>query len=577
MSTSHALAERRHIEPASARLGDLLAGSLAELGVEAAFGIVGGGIAPMSDALHRSRIRVIHTRHEAGAAFAAAEASLASGRPSVVFTTTGPGITNALTGLFVARREGARVILVSGTTAASMRDRGVFQESAPHTMLGGMYTAGPLFHHATILEHADQLDTALVRLATGMRRPHGFVAHLGIPTPIQSERLARRPRPIAPVELRAERRIDARDVERCIELLRDRRVMIWVGFGARRAAPLVRELAERLQAPVMSSPRGKGVFPEEHPLYVGVTGFGGHRQAQDAVQALQPEHILVLGSKLGELTSGWDRALVPIRSFLHVDVDAEALGLAYPDVPCCGIQAEIETFLEAVLARLPADAVRDPPPVRRLLRPEPIAPRRQGLVRPQLLMDRLQQIVVDETDAMVFADVGNSLAWTTHLLRFARPGRFRANTGWGSMGHGATGSLGAVLHHAGKAVAVVGDGAMLMNCEVSTAVQYGLPVVWVVVNDSQYGMIEHGMRAAGYRPVETAIPRTDFAELGRSMGAGGVRVEREGDLDAALRLAMAATGPFVIDVVVDPAVCAPVASRLNQLEAQGAIGDEVRS
>lgn len=561
----------------STQLGDRLATALADLGVESAFGIVGGGIAPMSDALNRSHIRVVHSRHEAGAAFAAVEASLASGKPSVVFTTTGPGITNALTGLFVARREGAKVILISGATAAPVRDRWVLQESAPHAMLGGMYSAGPLFHYATILEHSDQLNTVISRLAAGMRRPHGFVAHLGIPTPLQSEKLPRPTRRVDPSELRLDRSLDPDDVDKCVELLLSHRVMIWTGFGARSSSSSVLKLAERLQAPVISSPRGKGVFPEEHPLYMGVTGFGGHLEAAEAVREHQPEHILVLGTRLGELTSGWDRALVPTKGFIHVDIDPEVPGLAYPDVPTFGIQAELETFLKAVLMRLPADLQRDPCPMAGLARPEPVMPNRRGLVRPQLLMDRLQRVVVEETEAMVFADAGNSFAWTINHLRFARAGRFRVNMGWGSMGHGATGPLGAALHHADKAVTVLGDGAMLMNCEVSTAVQYGLPVVWIVINDSQYGMVEHGMRSAGYQPVETAIPRTDFAEFGRSMGADGVRVEREADLEEALRLAMEATGPFIVDVVVDPDVCAPVASRLNQLKEQGVVRDEVDS
>ena len=564
------------VEPRSRQLGDALAHSLADLGVETAFGIVGGGIAPMSDALNRSLIRVVHTRHEAGAAFAAVEASLASGKPSVVFTTTGPGITNALTGLFVARREGAKVILISGATAAPVRDRWVLQESAPHAMLGGLYTAGPLFHYATILEHADQLNTLMSRLAAGMRRPHGFVAHVGIPTPLQSEKLAKPPRKIDPTELRIDRRLDDEDVTRCIEMLADRRVMLWVGFGARGMPSLVHKLAERLQAPVMASPRGKGVFSEDHPLYMGVTGFGGHLHVQSAVKAYAPEHVLVLGTKLGELTSGWDRGLVPSRGFIHVDIDPEVPGLAYPDVPTFGIHAELEAFLKALLQRLPASN-RCAPDVPGLPRPELYDPRPRGLVRPQLLMDRLQRVVVDETEAMVFADAGNSFAWTINHLRFARPGRFRVNMGWGSMGHGATGPLGAAMHHADKAVTVLGDGAMLMNCEISTAVQYGLPVVWVVLNDSQYGMVEHGMRSAGYQPVETAIPRTDFAELAHAMGADGVRIECEYDLELALRRAMEAVGPFVVDVVVDPDISAPVASRLNQLKEQGVICDEVDS
>lgn len=590
MSTTHALAEARGfakavepelesrdlldfvVEPESTRMSDVLASLLADMGVTTAFGVVGGGIAPVTDALNRSRIRIIHTRHESGAAFAAVEASLASGRPSVVFATTGPGITNALTGLFVARREGAQVIFLSGMTPASKRERWVLQESGPHALLGGMYTSGPLFHYATVIEHEDQLDVAMCRIARGLRRPNGFVAHIAMPTSLQSVNLERKPRTPGLDELRPERLIDLHDVARCAELLTAGRTMLWVGYGARGCSRLVRKLAERLGAPVMSTPRAKGVFPEAHPLYVGVTGLGGHDGPADAVQALQPEHILVLGSRLGEFSSGWSSSLLPTRSLIHVDIDPEVPGVAYPDMPTLGIQAELGTFLTALLAELPELPLGEATPapeVRSHVPPLSPTPRRLGLVRPQVLMEMIQRVIVDESEAIIVAEAGNSFAWTNHYLRLPRPGRYRANMGWGSMGHGATGVLGAALNHADKAVSVAGDGAMLMNCEVSTAVQYGLPVVWIVLNDSQYGMVEHGMRSAGYQPVETAIPRTDFADFARSMGADGIRIESEHDLEAALRLAMGARGPFVIDVVIDPDVAAPVGSRLNNLRDQG--------
>jgi acetolactate synthase-1/2/3 large subunit len=255
------------VEREPTRLSDVLAGLLASLGVNTAFGVVGGGVAPISDALNRhDRIKVVHTRHESGAAFAAVEASLASGRPVAVFATTGPGITNALTGLFVARREGAQVIFLSGITPASKRDRWVLQESGPGALLGGMYTAGPLFHYASVIEHPDQLEVAACRLARGVRRPHGFVAHIAVPTSVQSIAMGQAIRSPDADELRAERLVDLHDVKRCAELLQAGRSMLWVGYGARHCSRAVRELAERLQAPVMSTPRGKGIFPESHPL-----------------------------------------------------------------------------------------------------------------------------------------------------------------------------------------------------------------------------------------------------------------------------------------------------------------------
>lgn len=562
------------VEPESTRMSDVLANVLADLGVESAFGVVGGGIAPLSDALNGSSIRVVHARHESGAAFAAVEASLASGRPTVVFATTGPGITNALTGLFVARREGAQVIFLSGTTPPSQRDRWVLQESGPHAMLSDLYTSGPLFHYATAIEHEDQLDVAVCRLARGLRRPHGFVAHIAMPTSIQSRELSRPPRKLAAEELRPERLVDTHDVKRCAELLTSGQMMLWVGYGARNCSSQVRQLAERLQAPVMSTPRAKGIFPEEHPLYTGVTGLGGHIGPAKAAQSLKPKHVLVLGTRLGELSSGWASELLPTDSLIHVDIDPDVPGLAFPDMPTYGIQAELETFLNALLDELPEEHKAEPVQVESHKRPSSLTPRRLGPVRPQVLLDAIQRRIVDETEAIIVAEAGNSFAWTNHQLCMPRAGRYRANMGWGSMGHGATGVLGAAMHHADKAVSIVGDGAMLMNCEVSTAVQYNIPVIWIVVNDSQYGMVEHGMRAAGYQPVETPIPRTDFAEFARSMGADGVRIESEEDLEEALTAALEARGPFVVDVVIDPDIPAPVGSRLNNLAEHGVNTDD---
>jgi acetolactate synthase-1/2/3 large subunit len=140
------------------------------------------------------------------------------------------------------------------------------------------------------------------------------------------------------------------------------------------------------------------------------------------------------------------------------------------------------------------------------------------------------------------------------------------------MGQATAGVLGAALARGKKAVALVGDGAMLMNSEISTAVQHGAPAVWIVLNDSRYGMIEHGMRAQGWSPLATAMPATCFATLARAMGADGIRVTDEAELASALRRALAAPGPFVVDVVIDPDERAPIGRRIQNLIDQGAHG-----
>jgi acetolactate synthase-1/2/3 large subunit len=322
----------------------------------------------------------------------------------------------------------------------------------------------------------------------------------------------------------------------------------------------------------MCSPRAKGIFPEDHPQFLGVTGLGGHQAVFDHVRSARPRRALVLGSRLGEFTSFWSPELVPPEGFVHVDVDPEVFGAAYPGAKTFGVQAEIRGFLEMLVARWPARPVNRP--VLRLARSAaaPSPPSRTGQVRPSALMAAIQRVVVDGHDARVMTEAGNSFLLGTHHLCFRSPGRYRVSSGFGSMGHAVAGVLGAALAGDRKAVAVVGDGAMLMQSEISTAVQYGIDAAWIVLNDARYGMIENGMRAQGFQPVETEMPRADFVAIARGMGADGVCVTCEDELDAALEAAMAARGPFVLDVRIDRSEALPPMGRVRSLMDQGAIG-----
>jgi acetolactate synthase-1/2/3 large subunit len=302
-----------------------------------------------------------------------------------------------------------------------------------------------------------------------------------------------------------------------------------------------------------------------------VTGFGG--SADVAEKLAHVRATLVLGTRLGELTSFWDPDLVPPEGFVHVDLDRGVPGRAYPNAPTLAVQAEIGAFTRALLDAL------GPRPRRNKIRSSTldlvreIAPRRSELVRPTVLMAAIQRRVVEGSSALVMTEAGNAFAWGTHCLRFDEPGRYRVSTGFGSMGQATAGVVGAALAR-GKAVAIVGDGAMLMNCEISTAVQYGAPAVWIVLNDRRYGMIAQGMRAQGWSPLATDIPHTRFATIARAMGAEGVEVGNESELGAALDRALTATRPFVVDVAIDPDELAPIGNRIRNLMNQGAKGSD---
>lgn len=548
----------------SPSVAEALVRSLEELGVQLSFGLIGGAISPFCKALAESSIAYLHFRHETGAAFAALEASLASGRPTVVFTTAGPGLTNALTGMAAARWDGAHVILVSASTSPPHRGRAATQETGAVTLPTDLFLTGPPFHYATVLDHPAQVAAVATELARGIRRPNGYVAHISLPISIQTEAVSG----WAPMPDRtyATATCSNEVVRDCAQRLASGRFAIWIGFGARGAAESVRALAERTRAPVFASPRAKGVFPEDHPLYLGVTGLGGHVEVEEILAADPPDHILVLGTRMGESTSFWSPQLCPAKAFIHVDVDPQAFGTAYPNVPTHAVQSDVGEFLRRLLLEIAPVASR--PALPALAAPALPAPA-QCPVRPQVLFGALQRVVIDGSDAPLIAESGNSFCWSTNLLRFATPGRYRVSTGFGSMGHAATGVVGMALAREGKAVAVLGDGAMLMLSEVHSAVQYEAQAVWVVLNDACYLMCEQGMQTLGWQPFGTRLNRVDFVAIARALGADGLAVDHESQLDDALRAALASPRPFVLDVRIDAGQMAPSGRRHRSLLRQG--------
>ncbi|NOT32956.1 MAG: thiamine pyrophosphate-binding protein [Candidatus Eisenbacteria bacterium] len=531
---------------------------LERLGVKEAFGVSGGAMAALWDAMSSSSLGVYHFRHENGAAFAAIEASFASGRPTVLFTTTGPGLTNAMTGIVAAREERARVIVLSAYTSASSRGRFAIQETSRSTMPASLYDAGRMFHFASVVEDTRQLDAIESGLAAGLRRRGGFVAHLALDSAVQSAPAARSQVLSAATPVPADSPTLAR-VADCVNALSDGPFAIWVGFGARDAAAEVAALARRMRAPVMCSPRGKGIFPETDPLFVGVTGLAGHSSVMRYLEDFKPRRLLVLGSRIGEPTSFWDRRFITPEGFVHIDVDPEVPGVAFGTARTLAIVADVGTTLREVLDTLrpPSDGVAPELPHPQI---ERVQKRGDGRVRPEALMDALQDCVVDRSDATLLSESGNSFLWTTHRLRFAEPHRYRVSTGVGAMGHAAAGVVGAALATGRRAVAVVGDGALLMTNEINTAVKFGAPVAWVVLNDGRYGMCAQGMEALGL-VADAAFPQVDFAAFARAQGARAARVDHEVQLDGALAEAMAADGPFVLDVRIDPQCKAPASLR----------------
>ncbi len=550
---------------------DALVRHLVALKIERAFGVSGGAIARLYDALAASPIEIHHFRHESGAAFAAAEAYFASGKPTAVFSTTGPGILNALTGITAAKWDGAKIVFISGATNPAHRGRWATQETSSYTIpQDSLYTPGLFFDFAVRMEDPAEFPEVARRLWLGLTRPGGFISHVSLPMAVQSSRV-RRPRFEARASLAGPTIPDAFLTQIAL-YLRQSPFAIWLGFGATGDAASVRILAEQSNAKVFSSPKGKGIFPEDHPQYVGVSGLGGHSSVTEYMKREKPRWVLVLGSRLGEATSFWDPDMTPSEGFIHVDTDPNVPGVAYPDVHTIGIQAEIGHFVDALIEHMPG---RDNKMTSPLVRPAQWQEGAQALytdhspVRPQMLMRAVQKHFIDGSDALIMAECGNSFAWCNHYLRFSSPGRYRVSTLFGSMGHAAAGVVGAAITRGRKAVAVLGDGSMLMNSEISTAVQYEAPAVWIVLNDAGYGMCRDGHRLLGLKNSQLDYPRVDFVAFARALGADGVKINNENELDDVMEQALDAEMPFVVDVEIDSEQSSPLLQRFEALRKQG--------
>lgn len=574
-SNAQTVVSERTEESNDMTVADAVAQMFENLGIKSAYGVSGGAMASLWGALSNSDIDVLNFRHEAGAAFAATEGYFASGNPTVVFTTAGPGITNALTGLFAARGEGAKVILLSACTSAAQRGRWAIQETSTDTLpSSGIFTTGTVFNYASTVESAAQLPQIFRKLALGLSQPGGYVAHITIPTAVQNMSMDDTLLPEQGVSCSLATS-SSEAVANTAKLLSEGTFAIWLGFGARGAADEIRQLAEKTGAAVMCSPRGKGIYPENHPQFIGVTGLGGHGSVMTYMQEQAPIRTLVLGSRLSEPTSFWNQDMVPSKGFIHIDIDPSVAGVAYPHAETVFIQSDVKAFVSQLLNILEADEesqsqIKASQPSS-LPKPERITvePGHSSPIRPEVLMEAIQDVIVDGSDAVVMAECGNSFTWSTNLLQFNSANRYRVSTGVGAMGHAVTGVVGAASARNGKAVAIVGDGAMLMNNEISTAVKYQIPAIWIVLNDARYNMCHQGMKMLGMTGADATIPETDFQMVARGMGAEGIRVTQESEITAALEKAIAANGPVIIDVLIDPDRAAPSKGRNKGLAKQG--------
>ena len=542
------------------------------------FGLCGHGNIQFIDALFERKhdIETISVHHESVAGFMADVYYRVSGRPTATFTSCGPGSANLPISLGNAFLDSVPFMAVTGNVPTSQFNRGAFQELYRHYQADFPSTVRSYCKKVFQPTRGEMVPLAVRQawktMVTG--RPGPVV--LDVPFDVFMEASAEEaPKPeewCANISSRCG--ADPEGVVKAVDmLLGAERPVIIVGQGVRYggAGDDLLQLAERLQIPVASSASGLGAIDTKHPLALGLVARAGHYQANHATR--QADVLLALGVRFDDRTSsswipGYSFTIPPTK-LIHVDIDPEEIGRNYP--VALGLMADVRMFLRQILAELDrradlnarADARKKWLMAIDGYRKEwdkfvapgfsddstPINPQRAALEIDKGLPD----------DAILVSDIGVHHNWLLGFCKPRRPDSLIGSMGFGPMGFGVAGVLGAKFAAPDRpCVSVCGDGAFFMHANVlGTAVEYNLPVVWVVWNNYAYASIR-GLQRGYLKGRELATdfhnPLTgnrynpDFAAMAHSAGVEGVRVDRAGDLAEAVRKGIAANRPYLIDV-----------------------------
>ena len=538
-------------------MGRFIADSLRAAGVRYAFTVPGESFLGLLDAFEGAGIRVIATRHEGGAAFMAEAHGQLTGRPAVCLGTRAVGGTNLGIGIHTARQDSTPMFVAVGQVERKWLGREAFQE------IDQVGTLGRLAKWAAEPHTAAEVATAMAEATRQALGGRPGPAYLSLPEDLLDEPM--------PDDVKADTarpgqsRATDDEIRAVIELLASaRRPVILAGAGvlrARTSTELTR-FAELLQVPVIGAWRRADVISNDHPLYLGMSGFGAASSVKERLDAA--DALLVIGSRLNEATSYGYTMPRPGLRWAHVDLAPGALvGSTAPEI---AVAADAKAFLKAANERLVGRAVLD-----------------AALVADRQTANREDRAAYEAASVVDAQPVGRPRRPSRPFdhdpppgparrrdpdqrrrqlrdlagprLPFPRPGTFLGPTS-GAMGYGLPAAIAAALVHRDRpVVAVCGDGGLAMTMsELETAVRVGARVIVVVFDNERYGTIrmwqEERERGIG---VATELGPVDFAAIARACGARGVRVDRDADFEPALRAALVADRATVIQLALDRA------------------------
>ena len=536
-------------------------------GVEYIFGVPGGPLIPLYEALFlRQRIRPILAKHEEGAAFMADGYARVRNGLGVCCATTGPGATNALTGVASSYSDSIPVLLITAQVSTSVFGKGALQESTCYTIdTVDMYKSATKL--SAMLTNAEKMPELLQRMLRTAFAGRSGAVHLSIPADLAKQIIPYEI--ISPEKYRPRSAVqDSEAVKKAAKLLAAaNRPGLLVGHGVRlsQADGELMSLAERLGIPVATTLKGKSAFPENHPLSLGVFGFAGHPLAEAYLLSGDVDVLVVVGTSLGEFqTHSWDKRLMPQNALIQIDIDPTEIGKNYPvDV---GIVGDAKTVLRSLADTLATQYPETRPVSDRLktLRSQILRYHQAELLesestpmKPQAVIAKMQKVLPENT--LLFLDNGNCVSWGIYYYEARQPNTIFASLGMAAMGYAIAAAIGGKLAARDRpVVALVGDGAFAMNgMEIHTAAEYNIPVIWIVLNNGGHSMVYHGEKLLFGGELNSSRFRKpiDIWGLAASLGVRSFKAETPAAFEQALQAALVASAPCVIDAVVDFEEC----------------------
>jgi len=526
----------------------LIEGLKAE-GVEVIFGIPGGVVLPIFDALYDCGLKVILTRHEQGAAHAADGYARVTGRVGVCLSTSGPGATNLVTGLANAYMDSIPIVAITGQVNTDLLGRDSFQEAD----ITGITI--PITKHNYLIKKAEDLPRVI--------REAFYIASTGRPGPV----LIDIPADIAvadhkfkfpgKLELQGYRpnlighKKQIATAAAFIE--KSKRPVIYAGGGviASGAHEELLELATRIQAPVTTTLMGKGGFPETNPLALGMLGMHGVWTANTAVS--NADLLIAVGARFDDRVTGRVDRFAQHAKIIHIDVDPAEIGKNVAvKVPIVG---DARNVIRALI-----DQIKNPPQTSEWLKQ--IADWQQAHplsydtdteeLLPQYVVEKIYEVTKGE--AIITTEVGQNQMWAAQYYKFNRPRRFLSSGGLGTMGYGFPAAIGAQFGAPGELVIdIAGDGSFMMNIqELTTAVCNELPVKIAILNNGYLGMVRQWQKMffKGRYSCSCMKGNPEFARVAEAFGAVGITVKKKSEVEPALNEAICNGRTTVIDFKV---------------------------